>query len=166
MPQIKFTYSRAGCDRRHYLSADDVLAVLNRLPADARSNLRTVHFNDRSWGTRLLGYANSQQREISICALPPRVSLTRFLRGKQTPEMFGAERGRQWPEVVVRRFLLYDVLLHELGHLQIIVPEAKSERRKYAGERAAQEFADRWREWLWAQPLIDVDPVHRSPVLE
>ena len=54
---------------------------------------------------------------IAICALPRRVSLTRFLRHRrQSPREFGARRGAQWPILAVKRFMLYDVFLHELGH--------------------------------------------------
>jgi hypothetical protein len=101
-------------------------------------------------------------REIAICALPPRVSLSRYLI-RRSPREFGAVRGRQWPELAVRRFLLYDVFLHELGHLQIIEPEAKRLRRKFASETKAQEFADYWRGKLWLNTFDHPDQVHNSP---
>src|SRR2546423_14337431 len=107
MRRIKFTFSEPYCDRKHYLTEADVKVVLGRLPQEAWNKLRAVHFNDRSWGVRLLGYANCSEHEISICALPPRVSLTRFLVRGQSPEEFGAIRGDQWSEIAVRRFLLY-----------------------------------------------------------
>ena len=163
MPKVRFTYSEVGCDRKHYLSESDVMIVLNRLPREAWNKLRTVHFNDRSRGARLLGYANAGGREISICALPPEISLTRFLVPGQTPETFGAVRGSQWPEVAVRRFLLYDVLLHEIGHLRAIRGRSKSIRRKFAYEKFAQEFADEWRRWLWSSRFAHPDPVHNPP---
>ena len=163
MSKIRFTYSDVGCDRRHYLSEPDVLIVLSRLPEEAWHRLRAVHFNDKSWGTRQLGYANPNGREISICALPSRVSLTRFLERGQSPEMFGAMGGKQWPEVAVRRFLLYDVLLHELGHLLIINERAKNERVKYAHEKLAQEFANEWRRRLWSSRFDHPDPAHNPP---
>jgi hypothetical protein len=163
MPKIKFTYSEVGCDRKHYVNQLDVEIVLSRLPVEAWNRLRAVHFNDKSWGTRLLGYANCAEREISICALPPGVSLTRFLVRGQSPGMFGAVRGEKWLEVSVRRFLLYDVLLHELGHLQLIDPTSKNVRRKYANEKRAQAFADTWRKELWQIYFDHPDPVHNPP---
>ena len=113
MPKVTFTYSQVGCDRKHYLTEEDVRVVLSRLPAEAWNGLRKVHFNDKSRDARRLGYANPRSHEIAICALPPRVSMTAAMLRGQSPELFGAVRGRQWPELAVRRFLLYDVLLHE-----------------------------------------------------
>ena len=166
MPKVKFTYSTVGSDRKHYLSEADIRVVLGRLPKEAWNGLRAVHFNDKSRGVRTLAYANPREREICICALPPRVSLTRALVRGQYPELFGAVRGKQWPEIAVRRFLLYDVLLHELGHLQILVANPKSGRRNHAREKLAQQFADEWRQRLWSSPIDHPDPVHSPPVLE
>jgi hypothetical protein len=163
MRRIKFTFTEPYCDRKHFLTEADVKVVLERLPEEAWNKLRAIHFNDRSWGARTLGYANPSEHEIAICALPPRLSLTRFLVRGQSPEQFGAVRGKQWPEVAVRRFLLYDVFLHELGHLQLINEGAKSGRRKFAREKLAQEFADKWRRWLWSRRFEHPDPAHNPP---
>jgi hypothetical protein len=59
---------------------------------------------------------------------------------------------------------LYDVFLHELGHLQLIDPKAQSDRRRFAGETKAQQFADEWRARLWAEPFVHPDPIHNSDV--
>ena len=114
---IRFTVKPPGGDRVHHISPDDVRVVLSRLPTKTYNRVKAIHFNDQSWGGRSLGYSNRGRREISMCSLPPRMSLTRFLVKGQSPEMFGAKRGTQWPELAIRRFLLYDVLLHEIGHL-------------------------------------------------
>ena len=164
MRKIKFTCSPVGCDRKHYLTESDVMTVLNRLPQEAWNRLRAVHFNDKSWGANTLGYANAHEHEICICALPPRVSFTRAMVRGQSPELFGAERGRQWPEVAVRRYLLYDVVLHELGHLQVVDSRRRVGRRTPAGEKLAQQFADHWRNELWAAHFDHPDPVHNPPV--
>ena len=163
MPRIRFSSSPAGCDRRHWLTEDDIRVVLSRLPSDAYERLRAVHFNDRSRGARMLGYVNMGHREIAICALPPRMSLTRFLVRGQLPATFGARRGAQWPALAIRRFMLYDVFLHELGHLQLVNPRITDPRRRFAMERLAQEFADGWRRALWAEPFEHPDPVHNPP---
>ncbi len=131
--RIHYSYSRPGEKRRHYLNEDDVEVLLSRLPEELWARLRAVHFNDRGWGCRKLGYVTMGFREIAICALPPRVSLSRYLIHR-SPREFGSRRGQQWTELAVRRFLLYDVFLHELGHLQIIEPDAKRLRRKFASE--------------------------------
>ncbi len=166
MSQITFTSSLPYCDRRHYLTEDDVRILLGRLPPETYYRLRAVHFNDRSEGVRLLGYVNWGHREIAICALPPRVSLTRFLVQRQSPSQFGAKKNCQWPTLAVRRFLLYDVFLHELGHLQIVRKNTDNKRKKFALEKLAQEFADYWRQELWATYFNHPDPVHNAPDME
>src|SRR5258708_7623890 len=120
MQKIKYSCSRAGCDRKHHVNQSDVEILLHRLPVEIWDRLRAVHFNDRSRGARILGYVNSGRREIAICALPPRMSLTRFLSRGQSILQFGAVRGKQWSETAIRRFLLYDVFLHALGHIQML----------------------------------------------
>jgi hypothetical protein len=163
MPKVKFTTSSVGCDRRHYLTEDDVRVVLSRLPLETWNGLRKVHFNDKGRGGRLLGYANPREHEIAICALPPRVSMTAALIRGQSPGLFGAVRGKQWPELAVRRFLLYDVLLHELGHLRMLTLKRTSSRRACSRETRAERFADYWRQRLWTVPLDHPDPVHNPP---
>jgi hypothetical protein len=103
--------------------------------------------------------------EITICALPPRIGLTRYLRMGQIPEQFGARRNRKWPTLAIRRFMLYDVFLHELGHLQP-VPNRRSARLSFPRERLAQEFAIEWCDWMWSQPFDHPDPVHNRPSVE
>ena len=168
--RIKFSSSPAGCDRRHYLTEEDIRVLLSRLPMDLYSRLRAVHFNDRARGRRCLGYVNQGRREIAICALPPRVSLTSCFGRKKprasSPGRFGAIRGAQWTTLAVRRFLLYDVFLHELGHLQVVSAKAKSNRRRFADETKAQEFANHWREILWAETHEHPDPAHNPPSKE
>lgn len=162
MAKVKFVYHKARCDRQHYINEDDVRVVLQRLPPELWKSLRTVHFNDRSWGARIAGYAN-RTTDIAICALPPGISLTKFLVRGQSPEQFGAQRGRKWPVLAIRRFLLYDVLLHELGHLRIVNESATRIRRKFASEKLAQEFSDYWRWELWSSPFYHADLVHNPP---
>jgi hypothetical protein len=164
--EVKFSASLPRGDRVHHVNEEDIRVVLSRLPQELWMRLGAVHFNDRSRGARYLGYVNRGRREIALCALPPRISLTRFLVKGQTPEQFGARRGRQWPVQAIRRFLLYDTFLHELGHLQIIEPEARSHRRKFAMETRAQEFAIYWCRKLWSEPYSHPDPVHNPPAAE
>jgi len=59
--------------------------------------------------------------------------------------------------------MLYDVFLHELGHLQVVDPKAQTERRRFASQTKAQEFADEWRARLWAEPFAHPDPIHNAP---
>ena len=167
--KIKFTYTKPGADRIHYINEEDVLIVLNRLPKHLWSGLRAVHFNDKSQGGRILGYTGESRRrsyEISICAQPPRFSISALLLRKKSPSIFGAKRGKQWPTIAIRRFLLYNTLLHEIGHNQIIDSKANSLRRKYAGETKSDEFATYWRRLLWSKHFDHSDPVHNPPTKE
>ncbi len=168
--RIRFSQTPPGATRRHYLSPDDIEVLLERLPERVFERLRAVHFNDRSGGRRRYGYVNRGHREIALCALPVRVSLSacftrRSSRGRihGSPRQFGAVRGAQWPETAVRRFMLYNGFLHELGHLQIVDPKARNVWRKFASETKAQEFADEWRVRLWSEPFEHPDPIHNPP---
>jgi len=165
--KLSFNVVTPGCDRIHHVSQGDVGMVLMRLPGETWDRLKGVHFNDRSRGARVLGFTSTRgRREISLCALPPRMSLARFLTRGQTCEEFGARRGTQWPEVAIRRFLIYDVFLHELGHLQIVDSRAKTARRKFASETRAEDFATYWRIQLWSQDFPFPDPAHHPPSKE
>ena len=152
--------------RRHAVTEPEIRVVLERLPSRLSERLTTVHFNDRARGNRRLGYVSPGRDEISLCAIPNRVSMASFLERNQSPAAFGALRGGQWPGLAVRRFMLYDVFLHELGHLQIINPKARNTRRRFADETRAQQFADRWRRELWARPFDHPDPIHNPPTPE
>jgi tetratricopeptide (TPR) repeat protein len=163
MRQIAFSCHQPRGDRRHFVSEEDVRVVLERLPSWLSERLKAVHFDDRGRGRRCPGYVRQGRDEIALCALPPRVSLATFLRRSQSPGQFGALRGCQWPALAVRRFMLYDVFLHELGHLQVIDRKANSTRRRFASERRAQDFAEHWCRELWSQPCEHPDPVHGPP---
>jgi hypothetical protein len=163
LSRIKFSVSIPGADRIHYVNADDVRVVLGRLPLEFWARLRAVHFNDRARGARVLGYVNQGHREIALCALPPRTGLTAVLVKGQTPEQFGARRAQKWPALAVRRFMLYDVLLHEIGHLQIIDENRRSARLRFAREKLAQAFAMQWRKNFWSAPFPHEDAVHNPP---
>jgi len=161
---VRFQVLRPGGDRIHHVTEQDVRVVLSRLPAELWARLRAVHFNDCSMGARTLGYVTRNRSETALCALPPRMSLTRGCWAKgQAPEAFGAKRGRQWPELAIRRYLLYNTFLHEIGHLQVVDAGARSDRLKFAREKLAQEFAMKWCKTLWSEPFDHPDPVHNPP---
>lgn len=157
---VQFVRHRVSPIRRHYVDENDVRVVLSRLPEELWSRLRKVHFKDDAKGHRILGYASFGRKEVSLCAFPHQVTIRRRILGS---EEFGAVRGSPWPSLAVRRFMLYHVLLHELGHLQIVLPKSANPRRKFASETLAQEFADTWRRRLWSQPFDHRDPVHNPP---
>lgn len=167
MSRIRFSTVVPKGDRIHYVNQADVEIVLSRLPAELCERLRGVHFNDQSWGNRTLGYVTIRgRRDISLCALPPRVSLNPSCRiHGESPQSFGAHWGRQWPKLAVRRFMLYDVFLHELGHIQVHDLRRPSKRLRFYDERLAQEFANSWRRRLWSSRFDHPDPVHNPPGL-
>lgn len=163
LSRISFSMAGPGADRIHHVNADDVRVVLGRLPFELWHRLRAVHFNDQARGSRVAGYVTPGRREIALCALPPRISMGGFLAKGQTPEQFGAVRGQKWPSLAVRRFMLYDVLLHELGHLQMVDENRRSKRLQFAREKLAQAFAMQWCKQLWSTPFVHIDPVHNLP---
>jgi hypothetical protein len=59
--------------------------------------------------------------------------------------------------------LLYDVFLNEFGHTQVVRPGSRSDRRQFAGETLAQEFAEHWNRAQWSRESDHHDPVHNSP---
>jgi hypothetical protein len=164
LKRIKFTSTPTRSGRIHYLTPDDVCVLLGRLPEDLWERLRAVHFNDKSWGRRRAGYVNRARREIAICALPASVSGYTARELGCSPSTFGAVRSKQWPQLAVRRFFLYNVFLHELGHLQVVDPDAKTDRRRFAVETLAQRFANRWRRKLWSEHFDHPDPIHNPPI--
>lgn len=161
---MEYRYRLPFGDRRHYVDEEDVAIVLSRLPEELTRRIRAVHFTDEARGNRTLGYVSTRgRREIALCALPPRVSLNHFVRQTQGALTFGAVRGTQWPALAVRRFMLYDVLLHEVGHLQVVDEGARRPQRRFASETRAQDFADSWRAELWSRSFVHPDPVHNPP---
>ena len=165
--RIKFTCSQTRAGRIHYLTPDDVrVLLLSRLPEELWDRLRAVHFNDRrGWRRCLAGYVNTGHREIAISAFPASVSCTPYTsrtRG-HSPATFGDIAGKTMAAIGRGRYLLYNTFLHELGHLQIVDPSAKTVRRRFASESLAQEFANHWRRTLWTQHFDHPDPVHNPP---
>jgi hypothetical protein len=62
--------------------------------------------------------------------------------------------------------MLYDVLLHELGHLQVVDERRPSEKLRFAHEKLAQAFAQEWCRRLWSLPFVHHDLAHNPPRLE
>ena len=147
------------------MNPTDVQVVLSRIPESLRGRLQEVFLSSRSFGVRILGSVRTRgRRDINLYSvLPPRVSLRGYLgKGRDAAE-FGAPRQGQWPPWAVRRFLLYDTLLHELGHLQLVRPNTRGWNRRFASETLAKEFATRWRRELYSTTFDHPDLVHNSP---
>ena len=149
-----------------YISSSDIDIALSRIPEIYRCRVREITTWNSSRGVRQLGYVTTRgRRDINLCVmLPPRVSLGRYMHYEGiTAKEFGAPNRGQWPPWAVRRFMLYDVLYHELGHLQIVNSKAKNMRRKFADEKIAQEFANEWRHTIFSTYFNHMDPIHNPP---
>ena len=83
--RIRFSMSDAGSDRVHYVTEEDIRAVLSRLPGELWHRLRAVHFNDRSRGARVLGYVNEGHRENRFVCAPPTHQLDPFFGEEPVP---------------------------------------------------------------------------------
>ena len=147
-----------------YINDREIDLIVGRVPAEFRIRLRDV-FRRRSSDASILGSVSTRgRRDIEVTAeLPVRLGLGRYLHGGQSPAEFGAPKLGQWPPWAVRRFLLYDVLLHEIGHLQIVDPRASRVNREFASETRAQELADELRRALYSEPFDHADPIHNAP---
>ena len=152
-------------DLLRYISYEDIELVKKRIPEEFRTRLRDVFLHYTSNGVRHLGAVTRRgRRDIKVCAiLPYRVSLGRFLVRGQSALEFGTSPRGQWTPWAIRRFLLYDVFLHEVGHLQIVDQLNPDFSRKFASEKKAQDFADNLRRELWKTPFEHPDPIHNSP---
>lgn len=157
--------SKTEPDLINYISFEDIEIIKERVPQDFRSRLRDVFTHYTSDGVRFLGSVTRRgRRDIKLCSiLPYRTSLRQFLVKGQSALEFGTSARGQWTPWAVRRFLLYDVFLHELGHLQIIMPKNSNNNRKFASETLAQKFADDLRRELWKNHFDHPDPVHNIP---
>src|SRR5437588_468383 len=158
MRRLHFSVMPAKSQRVHFVNEADINVLLSRLPHEVWRRLRGVHFNDRSFGFRKLGYVNRGRHDIALCALPHRLSLNACCRWNAlSPAEFGAQWGAKWPVLAVRRFMLYEVFLHEIGHLQVFDSRRRSRRLQFYGEKLAQEFAKSWRRRLWSVHFDHLD---------
>ena len=163
MPDIRYVIRPPRDNRVHHVTPDDLKVVLARLPPELYERLESVHLVDNGRRIRELGCVQPGHREIALSALPPCVSLNGFMFPGQQPAMYGASWDAAWPSTAIRRFLLYDVFLHEVGHLQIVPGKNGASRRRFADEVQAHEFALSWRDRFWAAPFDHPDDVHRAP---
>lgn len=148
-----------------YISQQDIEIVKQRIPKEFCTRLREIFIWGESYGVKQLGWVTKKgRRDVNLCVfLPYRVSLRQFLVKGQSALEFGTPIRGQWTPWAVRRFLLYDVFLHEIGHLQIIDSKNSNNNRKFASEPKAQEFADNLRRELWETQFDHLDPIHNSP---
>lgn len=147
-----------------YLDMVDVDTVLDRLDPTLLDRLGEVYLWPSSQGGRRLGYVTTRgRRDVTLCAnLPIRVSMREIMRRGNHAAEFGAPERGQWPPWAVRRLMLYHVLLHEIGHLQVVRVSSRIKRR-FAAEPLADEFAADLRGALYSTPFAHDDPIHNAP---
>ena len=147
-----------------YVDMVDVNTVLERLDPTLLDRLGDVWLSASSRGGRQLGYVTTRgRRDVTLCSiLPTRISMREIMRRGNRAAEFGAPERGQWPPWAIRRLMLYQVLLHEIGHLQIVRASTRIKRR-FAAEPLADEFAADLRGALYSTPLAHGDPVHNAP---
>ena len=79
MSRIKYSYTKPGERRKHYLEGARRRGVARTASFRALVSAPSRPFQRQGGGNRRLGYVNRGRREIAICALPPNVSVSRFL---------------------------------------------------------------------------------------
>lgn len=147
-----------------YVDMVDVNTVLERLDPTLLDRLGDVRLLGSSRGGRQLGYVTTRgRRDVTLCSiLPIRISMREIMRRGNRAAEFGAPKRGQWPSWAIRRLMLYQVLLHEIGHLQIVRASSRIKRR-FAAEPLADEFAADLRGTLYSTPSAHGDPVHNAP---
>jgi hypothetical protein len=161
--RVQFVVLPAREGRVHHIGPEDVEVVLARLGPERTARLRSVTFLDAGKRVRELGFVQPGHRDISLCALPAAISLNGFLLQGQSPERYGASWDHPWPREAIRRFLMYDVLLHEIAHMQIVKTKSGGNRRRFADEPMAHELAFGWCDALWRERFEHPDPAHNAP---
>lgn len=147
-----------------YVSQHDIDVVLSRLPRELTRRVRDVFLNGDSLGVRRGGWVTRRgRRDIVICGiLPIRVSMKGFMFAGRKAQDFGAPANGQWPPWAVRRQILYDTLLHEIGHLQLVETRDGWDG-EFGHEAVARELANEWHGRLYSEPFDHSDPVHNAP---
>lgn len=149
----------------HPAARADVVDLLRRAGEECSYGLRAVRLSvpDRAEGGGLLFGRLIVPGVIVLYAqpAPPWVLAGRLSAGEQDrlrragAEISIAGGGTQsivaWPEDTLRRFMLFDVLLHELGH-HVLQHERRAPTGRIVRTRDHEAFADRfarrWREIL------------------
>ena len=115
---IEFVRDEISSHFRQYIEETEIEALLSHLPDATWQDLHRVRFkNGADTGGRLGDVATHPDSEIVIFAQAYRVSLTPYLGRDETPETYGAVDGSRWPVLAIKRFMLYNVLLAQLGRL-------------------------------------------------
>lgn len=147
-PKYHLSYLPQGPGQKLSIREDDVKLVLERLPQETFSRFQVIHFSDPSRDLRWIGYINQEKAEIAISLLPPGVRRIRFVMrvgGGPTSRRFARRTNAR-----KRRDLLFDVLVDDIGHLQIMDEQAADGVRVRSYEPARRAHTDYWRLRLWS----------------
>ncbi|MEN0049701.1 MAG: hypothetical protein AAF806_21755 [Bacteroidota bacterium] len=150
-------------DLYRYLKKEDVLVLLNRLPLEEYEHLKSVTFKTCRGGNAYGRVYHKRSAGIIICDQSARTSIRVTEAKRGSLEEFGALNNMKWPTLAIRRFMLYDVFLHELKHTQLLKNGKKRIVDKIPLEKQAEEYAEYWRGELYQQHFDHPDPVHNLP---
>lgn len=148
----------------HPASPEDIAELLAALPPEDLAGLVGITLRRVPWrgydADDSFGYYDPHDREISLRAFPADLRLYTDQRGPTErerrefdPFCQNWQRGRhgwylQWDEDSLRRFYLYDVLLHEIGHHVADRGKPVGKTRRSANEAFAHDYARHWRRTL------------------
>jgi len=151
-------------DFLHPASVEDVAELVAHLPPEDLSELTAINLRRVPWSSYerddAFGFYDPHDREITLRAFPSDLRL--YIGGREPSERERREfdpfcrdwrRGPhgwylQWDEASLRRFYLYDVLLHEIGHHVADRGKPVGKTRRSANEAFAHDYARRWRRRL------------------
>lgn len=161
--EIVFHENWVQSDLYRYLKKEDILVLLNRLPLEEYEHLKSVTFKTCR-GRNVYGKVyHKRSAGIIICDQSARTSVRVKEAKRGSIEEFGALNNIKWPTLAIRRFMLYDVFLHELKHTQLLRNSKKRIVDKIPLEKQAEEYAEYWRGELYQHHFDHPDPVHNLP---
>ncbi len=161
-------------DFYHPVTPQDIAELLVRLPADDLRGLEMITLRRVPWSSYLrddsFGWYDPHDRDISLRAFPVDQRLyvgergpTERERREFDPFCTNWQRGRggwylQWDDESLRRFYLYDVLLHEIGHHVADRDRPVGRTRRSSHEDFAHDYARRWRRALLGESTSNTHP--------
>jgi len=153
-------------DLHRFVTKEDILTLLNRLPLEEYQQLKTVTF-ETCGGAYQFGYVFYKRvKGIVLCDQPLRMGMKEADAKRGHLIEYGGLNNMKWPIIAIRRYMLYNVFLHELRHTHIVNPHKKLTRHKIPFEKLANEYSDFWRGELYKDKFDHHDPVHNLPTLD
>lgn len=159
----------ASRDFFHPATAEDIAEVLAQLPPADLAGLNGIVLRRVPWSSYerddSFGWYDPVDAEVSLRAFPADMRL--YAGGREPTERERREfdpfcrewRGGpgghylQFDEPALKRFYLYDVLLHEIGHHVADRDRPVGKTRRSANEAFAHDYARRWRRAIEGEPV-------------